>query len=229
MNQFVTIGVVLKRVNFGEADRIITFLTPDHGKITAMARGVRKVKSKLAGGIELFSESHLTIIKGKGEIDTLVSTRLKVHYGHIVGNLDRTNSGYEFLKIIDKVTEEDCEKAYYDLVVACFAQLNYTDVEPAIVQVWFYARLLSLTGHTPELSEDVNGDQLEEGSMYLFDFASGRFQGTKADGYGADTIKLLRLLYRHTPDQLSRINGIEKAIKSTIVILKRLSEYYLHT
>ena len=55
MNQLVTDGIVLSRVNYGEADRIIKLLTPEAGKLSLMARGVRKPKSKLAGGIELFS------------------------------------------------------------------------------------------------------------------------------------------------------------------------------
>ncbi|MDO8591465.1 MAG: DNA repair protein RecO, partial [bacterium] len=71
MNRYVTQGIVLSRTDFGEADRILTFLTNDHGKVRAIAKGVRKSKSKLAGGIELFSISDLTLIIGRGEINTL--------------------------------------------------------------------------------------------------------------------------------------------------------------
>ncbi|MCA9330182.1 DNA repair protein RecO, partial [Candidatus Saccharibacteria bacterium] len=62
MKQIVTVGIVLARINYGEADRIVTILTPDHGKIRLLARGVRKIKSRLAGGIELFSINDLTYI-----------------------------------------------------------------------------------------------------------------------------------------------------------------------
>jgi len=60
VKQFVTTGLVLSRTDFGEADRIITVLTPDHGKLRLMAKGVRRMKSKLAGGIDLFTVSDLT-------------------------------------------------------------------------------------------------------------------------------------------------------------------------
>ena len=58
MKQSRTHGIVLTRVDYGEADRIITMLTPE-GKITLMVRGVRRIKSKLAGGVELFSVSEM--------------------------------------------------------------------------------------------------------------------------------------------------------------------------
>ena len=76
MNHKKTIAIVLKRIDYGEADRIVTVLTPDAGKLSLMAKGARRVKSKLAGGIELLSTSEINYIAGKGSLDTLVSSRL---------------------------------------------------------------------------------------------------------------------------------------------------------
>ena len=59
-----TLGYVLRRTNYGEADRILNIITPE-GKISAIAKGVRKEKSKLAGGIEMFSRIDLNIHKAK--------------------------------------------------------------------------------------------------------------------------------------------------------------------
>ena len=59
MNRISTRSIILTRINYAEADRIITFLTPSNGKVRAIAKGVRKAKSKLAGGIELFSISDI--------------------------------------------------------------------------------------------------------------------------------------------------------------------------
>ena len=71
MKQISTTGVILSRVNYKEADRILGVITPNYGKVRLMARGVRKIKSKLAGGIELFSISSLNYVNGKGDISTL--------------------------------------------------------------------------------------------------------------------------------------------------------------
>ena len=62
-----TRAIVLRRTNYGEADRILQLLTPD-GKKSVMARGVRREKSRLAGGIELFAVSDVVIGEGKGEL-----------------------------------------------------------------------------------------------------------------------------------------------------------------
>src|SRR4051812_44153733 len=107
--QRVTTGIVLTRIEYGEADRIVTVLTPNDGKLRLMAKGVRRVKSKLAGGVELFSVSSLTYIPGRGDIGTLISSRLETHFGHIVQNIDRTMLGYDLIKLLHKATEDEPE------------------------------------------------------------------------------------------------------------------------
>ena len=120
MNQLTTQGIILSRTDFGEADKIITLLTPDHGKLRLMARGVRRAKSKLAGGVELFSVSDITYIKGRGEIGTLISARLITHYGRIVRDVTRTMLGYELIKQLNKVTEDEPEAEYFTLLEQTF-------------------------------------------------------------------------------------------------------------
>jgi DNA repair protein RecO (recombination protein O) len=109
VNQILTRGIVLSRTDYGEADRILTLLTPDQGKIRLIAKGVRKIKSKLAGGIELFSVSDVTFIRGRGDIGTLVSARLDTHYGTIVKDIERVQLGYDLIKQINKSTEDQPE------------------------------------------------------------------------------------------------------------------------
>ena len=75
MNKVISESIVLSRINYGDNDRIVTVITRDQGKIRLIAKGSRKLKSKLAAGIELFSVSEISFIKGKGDIDTLVSSR----------------------------------------------------------------------------------------------------------------------------------------------------------
>ncbi len=228
MNQYNTTGIVIKRVNYGEADRIITFLTPKRGKVRGMAKGVRREKSKLAGGIELFSEADLTLIKGRGEIDTLISTRLKINYGNIVKDLKRTNIGYDFISIVDAVTEDNYEESYYSLLSMAFKFLNVESLDPELTKCWFYTKLLDLTGYTPELGLDINDEPLKENENYLFDFGAGRFQPSQTDGFSTNVIKLLRLLQKHSPVQIDKVGGTEEALVSAAQILSRLAEYYLH-
>src|SRR6185503_9222549 len=128
MRQFRTKCIILSRTDYGEADRIITFLTPDQGKVKAIAKGVRKSKSKLAGGIELFCISDISFIPAKREIGTVVSTRLIDHYGEIVKDIDRTNAGYSFIKKLDKATEDAAETDYFSLLEESFNALDDSSI-----------------------------------------------------------------------------------------------------
>jgi DNA repair protein RecO (recombination protein O) len=206
VKSFTTQGIVLARTNYGEADRIITFLTPDYGKVKGFAKAVRKPKSKLAGGIELFSVSDLSFIIGKSEINTIISTRLDKHYGNIVKDLDRTNLAYELIKRINKATEDSPEPAYFNLLNEAFIALDDLEIDLGLVELWFNMQLLRLAGHTPNLQTDTNGQELSPKASYNFDFDQMHFSAEGKGKYKADHIKFLRLGFGpHTAKALNRI------------------------
>ncbi len=149
MNQIITEGIVLARTNYQEADRIVTLLTPDHGKVSALAKGVRKSKSKVAGGIELFSISEISFIRGKGSLATLISARLKNHYGNIVQDIERTMAGYDLIKLLNRVTEDAPGPEYYVLLQQLFIALDDPKINLDLVRLWFFAQLLGLAGPHP--------------------------------------------------------------------------------
>ena len=217
MKQFVSSGIILSRTDFGEADRIITFLTPDHGKVRAIAKGVRKAKSKLAGGIELFSTSHLTLIVGRGEINTLISTRLIKHYGDIVKDLERTNTGYELIKILNKATEDHPEEAYFKLLQQSFEALNNQAVDPQITELWFKMQLLRHGGHSPDLRTDKSGKGLQRGKTYRFQLENMQFvPATHGNGgFSSIQIQFLRLGFSNNlPKILQRVENVEPLVKA---------------
>ena len=132
MNQITTKGIVLARTNYGEADRIVTVLTPEHGKLRVMAKGVRRLKSKLAGGVELFCVSDLSLIRGRGDLSTLTSSRMHHQFSSITKDIDRTMYGYEILKCIATITEEEAGLDYYSLLEATLSALNDASVPLAV-------------------------------------------------------------------------------------------------
>lgn len=210
MKRVVVSGIVLGRINFGEADRILTVLTPEQGKLRLIAKGVRKSTSKMAGGIELFSISSLTYIPGKRDISTLVSSRLVTHFGKIVSNLDRTNAAYNTLKIINDSTQEECEPAYYELLVEVLSALNNVETEAVLVETWFLLQMLKLAGHEPNFSTDANGNKLQTGEKYVFDFENMAFVQSSSGRFKDQHIKMLRLLMTRP---LRTISQIQNAVK----------------
>lgn len=101
-----TEGVILKRRNFGEADRLLTIYTRDFGKVTALAKGVRRPRSKKAGHLELGSWCKVFIAKGKN-IDLLTEVELKRAFGIVDFSEEKSNRIYHFLEIIESVSAEN--------------------------------------------------------------------------------------------------------------------------
>jgi DNA repair protein RecO (recombination protein O) len=228
MRQFRTQAIILNRTDYGEADRIITFLTPDHGKVKAIAKGVRKQKSKLAGGIELFSVSDLSFIVGRSEINTLRSSRLIKHYGNIVKDLDRTNSGYAVIKKLDKATEDQPEPAYFYLLQEAFEVLNDQKLSLDLINFWFNSQLLRLAGHTPNLRTDGGGQKLSADKTYSFDYENMRFTEDGQGSFSADHIKFLRLAFSpNSAKNLSRIKQAARISKQLQPVVQSMLQNYI--
>lgn len=221
MKQVVTKGIVLARTDFGEADRILTILTNDQGKIRAIAKGVRKIKSKLAGGIELFSISQISYIRGKSDIYTLTSTRLEKHYSFIAKDINRTMYAYEVLKIFNQATEFDAESAYFEILTNSLEALNNEKMEQPLIHFWLCLQILKLSGQTPNLKTDKAGKKLLEDCKYNFNIDSMCFVAHQRGAYDSQSIKLLRLgLSLESPKALAKVEGLNKILPDCLELTK---------
>ena len=228
MNQILTTAIVLKRTDFGEADRIVTVLTPNDGKLRLMAKGVRKLKSKLAGGIELFSISQLTYLEGKGEVNTLISSRLEMHYPNIIKKIERVQLGYELLKRLDRATEDEPEAEYFDLLQDAFEALDDHTVDLKLIQLWFTAQLLQLAGHAPNLKTDTTGVALIPTGNYQFDFDAMAFAANPTGRFRGDHIKTMRLLFGpYSSQSLNQVLGLTTLIPEVEPLVRTMSTTYL--
>lgn len=227
MNRQVTEAIVLKRTNFGEADRIITVITAEGTKLRLMCKGVRRPKSKLAGGIELFSITSLTYLPGKREMGTLLSGRLKTHWGQLAKEITRTMTGYELLKRLDRATEDAAEADYYQLLVTGLGSLN-EGVSQQLVTLWFDAQLLKLAGHQPDLQRDQGGQTLRVDQTYSFDFEQMAMQPAPRGRYRADQIKFLRLVFSlGQPADLAKIAQADQLIGPASSLITTIRRQYM--
>ncbi len=223
-NQIVTKGIVLTRTDFQEADRILTLLTPDHGKLRIIAKGVRRPRSKLAGGIELLSVSDISVLPGRGELGMLVSTRLITHYGQIVTELQRTMLAYDILKRLNKLTEDAVGKEFFTLLQATLEGLNDHGLDVNLTELWFNLQLLDITGRTPNLATDADGQPLTSDRTYLFDFENMAFNVRANAPFMANHIKLLRLcLMTKAPADMKQVKGAEAATSVTLKLVQDMA------
>lgn len=228
MKQLLTKGIVLHRTDYGEADRIITLLTPNHGKLRLMARGVRKPKSRLAGGIELFSTADITYMKGRGEIGTLISARLIKYYSNIVKDIDRVQTGYDLVKMLNKATEDQPEEEYFTLLEHTFHSLNDPDIGLGLIRAWFQSQLLRQAGHSPNLTTAAGGGKLEASQKYNFDFEAVSFAPHPEGHFAADNIKFLRLLFDgNQPKVLAKVQGGEGLLQTCQPLIQTMLTSYI--
>lgn len=225
MNAEHTVGIVLARTNYGEADRIITVLTPDRGKLKLMAKGVRKQGSKLAGGIELLSVSEISYIPSRKEISTLISSRIETHFGEIVKNIERTMYAYELLKMFNRLTEDMPDETYFSILRSLLAALGQPEIRLDYIDFWGKLKLLEHSGHAPNLAADVQGQPLRETQTYLFDIDHMALLPHDHGDLDARHIKLLKLTPRLTsPETLQRIEGVHTVLPTlhqlTVTIAK---------
>lgn len=212
MKQQTSPAIVLRRTNYGEADKIVTFLTPI-GKVKAMVKGVRKSKSKLAGGVELFSENTITFMYTRGDLARIVSSRLNTHWDGIIGELPRMMFGYEAMKQIDKHIEDEAGREYYDLLKLTLEGLADKEIPLETMQVWFYSRWFIIEGTQINTTRDINGKKLSVDESYNFSSDNMGFEVSPSGRYKPDDIKLLRLMVKHNPSTLKKIKDLTEHSK----------------
>lgn len=228
MNVVKTNGIILARTNFQEADRILTVLTPDQGKLRLIAKGVRKERSKMAGGVELFSVNELSFIRGRGEIGTLVSSRLVTHFGTIVKDINRTMYGYEFLKLINKITEDNTEAEYFHLAEKVLSALDDSKLDLKLVMLWANMRLMNATGHATNLVTDTKGNSLVASKNYEFDMGEMGFLLSQNGAYKSGHIKLLRLVAKADLNKIGLVSGVETYLDDCHHLAQTMLRSVLH-
>ncbi len=222
MKTIRTKAIVVRRTNYGEADRIIQLLTPQYGKLSVMARSVRKEKSKLAGGIELFALCDVTVTSGRSsELYMLTGARLETFYRNIMNDYDHLQFGYEAIKQVSKAVDALDEPAFFDLLDETFQWLNNDTVELAVTKTWFWVQLAILLGVGLNLSTDDNGMKLVEEARYDFDAVQGVFVFRETGRFTSNHIKILRLLSARAPGVAMQVKGLKDMIDDCLWVAEQ--------
>lgn len=117
-------AVVLKRVNWGEADRLVTVFSRQQGKLKLLAKGIRRLSSRKKGHLELFNQVKLQAANGKN-LDLVIEAETLNNFSRLRRNLNRVRIAYLLLELVDKLTAENQEhQEVYSLLVNALTQLN---------------------------------------------------------------------------------------------------------
>ena len=215
-----TQAIVLRRTNYGEADRIMQLLTPT-GKRSVIAHGVRREKSRLAAGVELFAICDIVINEGKGELGTLTSARLVQFYRHIIQDYDRMQFAYTAIKLISSASEMVDGSEWYDVLSEILIGLDDLSMRLELVQIWFYIRYSALMGYELSLWHDINGKKLLPDTKYRYDESEQGLGETSSGELTSDHIKLLRLIATRPLKPLAHIGGIELILPDCLLLARQ--------
>lgn len=222
-------AVVLRHVDWGEADRLLTLFTLELGKVRAIAKGVRKPRSRKAGHLEPFTHASLLLARGR---DILIVTQADTldPYTPLREDLLLSTYAYYVVELLDRFTYEEGEnRALHRLLVNTLALLS-REPNPELVMRYYEMRLLDLVGFRPQLFRCVScGEEIKPQHQFFSAEAGGAVCPTCASKtVGARPISMNALKYmRH----FQRSNYAEAAHASVNPIvsheIETLMQHYL--
>ena len=213
-----TLGYIMRRTNYGEADRILNIITPN-GKVAAIAKGVRKEKSKLAGGVEMFTLAEYNIHFGKGELGIITMARMKRYCGEIVKDLDKLELAANILKKVSYAADNVDSPDFFSIVDQSLKAID-TKSDLRIVEAWSLLNIKRVMGEEVNLYRDTLSQELAENKKYNWDTQEMAFVENMLGEYEANDIKFLRLMVKGNLGIIKRV----KVYDDTVVKALRLAQ-----
>ena len=145
-------GVVLRTYRLGEADRIVVLVTEGHGKVRAVAKGVRKTTSKWGGRLEPLSHVSLLLWQGRGDLAVVNQAEVVDHFPELRENLERVACGLAMVEVVDQLAlEGHPDPGLYRMLVGALRALTDARTDPLMVAPAFFLRVLAHEGAEPIL------------------------------------------------------------------------------
>lgn len=163
MESFKTVGVILKRTNFGEADRCVSFFTRSNGKIIGIAKGVRKISSRRAAHLEIFSQSKIYFSLRNG-IYYINGAENISNYRLLKEDMNKVHMAFVFCELIEKLSPEGVpNEEVYNVLLLALDHINNLTNRPTVsyfdkVIERFFLRVLTEYGY---ISDSMSVDVIE--------------------------------------------------------------------
>jgi DNA repair protein RecO (recombination protein O) len=151
-------GIVLRTYKLGEADRIVVFFTVGRGKVRAVAKGVRKTRSRFGGRLEPPNRISLQLYEGR-ELDIVTQAETIEYHPALRDDLERLTDAIALVEAVDQVTQEgERAPALYRMLAGALRTLAQHEPRSPLLVAAFYWKLLALEGVAPVLDRCVRCD-----------------------------------------------------------------------
>ena len=172
MTLFRDRGVVLRTIRLGEADRIVTLMTEQHGKVRAVAKGVRRTTSKFGSRLEPLSHVALLGWQGRGDLDIINQVEVVDTFRVVREDLDRMASAMCMLEVVDQIGQErHANPRLYTMLVGALTAL--AEADSPMVAPAFLLKVLALEGSAPVLDMCVSCGEADATVLVAFDLDTG--------------------------------------------------------
>lgn len=233
---FSSEGLVLKRKEIGEADRFITIFSKNQGKISVVAKGVRKINSRRAGNLELLNQIKF-FSTGRGKLPVLTEAVSISNFKRIKADLEKLSLAYLLLELVDQFLPEGQvnTKLYNQLILFLEAINSSSSLErDKVLTASFQIKLLREMGYLPELYHCIKcGNRLKEGENYLAPHLGGLIdnncsqESLLAKKIKADSIKVIRFINLESVGKISQLKLSDIDVKEICKLLNLYTTYYL--
>lgn len=230
-------GIVIKQVEYSDYDRILTIITKNHGKISAIAKGARRLTSSKSASTDLFVKSRYSFAEGKS-LDIVTETVVEDVYEKSKESYDQISTLFYLAKVLDKlIVEGDVmqSKDIFQLLEKTLDSLNTAFKNSCSTDVFvatFELHLLKILGLLPSFYNCVEcGKELRESKSFLFRPSSGGIicdtcSSLTNGNLTVDTIKTLRYLSESSIDKSVLLRCEDSVLKSVNLVNKGMLEYF---
>jgi DNA repair protein RecO (recombination protein O) len=230
---FRTDAIILRRQDFKEYDRLVTLFTPEYGKFTVVAKGVRRPTGRNTGHVELFTCTRMLIARGR-DLGVLNQSEMTDSFLTIREDLERAAYAHHVVELLDRFTEpEEAHPELYGLLLDTIARIADRAADLRIVARHYELSLLALVGFQPELFDCVIGhESLEPLDQYFSAFDGGAICPEHAENnphalpMSLPALKVLRFMQQEPFEMCHKLqlNGVlhlelERILHSYIVFL----------
>jgi DNA repair protein RecO (recombination protein O) len=230
---YQTEAIIIKKIKLGEADRILTLYTPHLGKIQAIAKGVRRPRSKLAGHLELLTHSLVSLARGRN-LDTIIGSQTINSFLPLKSELQLTSYGLYATELVDQFTADHIENhPLFQLLLETLQRLCQVANNDLVLR-YFELHLLNQVGYRPQLQQCVTCHQPLEPTTNSFSASAGgmlcpdcRHSQPLAHPVAVNTLKVLRLLQNSDYITTSRLKLPPELSRQLEEVLRIYLKYLL--
>lgn len=231
MSLIKTQGIVLKHINLGESDKIITILTDKLGKIDVVVHGAKSHKSKFMASTQPFCYGEYVLFKGKS-LFTLSQSNINESFQSILMDFDKLINGSYFLELIDNLTEKEVKNvSLLALLLKTLYIMTHDDVDLDMLKLTVEFKAISISGYLPQIKNCLKCQrELEEGYFSVHNGGMVCISCGKTNQYDFKVdnaaIKFFQILKNIKLEDLNKFKYDKKIVEYIKIIMKNYIMYY---